>query len=137
MTKRAIERLVRNWQVALRLSDWRIEVEVLPAQVVAEDKRWAEIDRRRHSLSATLRIAGRRSAEDIERSIIHELTHLVLTDEAALFECLTEATLDECGGTFARTEMMMLHEQATWRLEDCIYRLAQEARNVRTQVVDG
>ncbi len=26
-----------------------------------------------------------------------------------------------------------LHEQATWRLEDCIFRLAQEARNVQTQ----
>ena len=132
MTKRAIGRLVREWQVALRLSDWRIEVEVLPALVVAEDGRWAEIDCQRCSMLATLKVAGRRSAEDIERSVIHELIHGLLDDAVSYHAMLAEAGLDRRGREVAVSEMMMLCEQATWRLEDCIFRLAQEARNVRT-----
>jgi len=78
MTTRKIEALVRYWQEILQLQEWKIEVEVIPAEHISGDRLLADIDRDYSMLHATLTIASQRDPAELSSTVLHELLHLVL-----------------------------------------------------------
>lgn len=70
-----IERRLKVWQRRLHLTDWIISVEINP------DKSWknmAEVGPVPGRKEAVLTVAADLTAAELEYSLVHELTHLLL-----------------------------------------------------------
>ena len=86
MTKKQIEREVGRWQELLSLRDWKIEVVCIEADQINDDGDQANVRRRLYTRRATITIAHKRNAEELTKSIVHELLHLVLAEVDNVFE---------------------------------------------------
>ncbi len=125
MTKRQAEKLLREWQTALRLQDWNVSLELQPGAEYEGNA--AAIWRDADMLHAILRLAREQSDADIEGCIIHELCHLLLADvQASHIRAIDK--LPKAARESSRHELKCHEEQAVRRLEECIVKLAQAAR---------
>ncbi len=112
MTKRQVHNILQDWQQKLRLENWEISVELLPAEELGDDGRVAQVRSRPCYMRADIEVANEQDDVEIEASILHELLHIVLSE---MREELSE------GKQFMRTEPWNLREeQAVHRLETCI-----------------
>jgi hypothetical protein len=73
MTQPQLERLCRTWQRRLRLSDWRVDVTLVPLADMPDlyGETWPD----ETELTATMRV---RDCPLVESTLIHELLHLRL-----------------------------------------------------------
>lgn len=73
MTRREVDRLLAEWQAALRLRDWQVTVQIVPASEFADEDE-ADVDPHKERRSAVVRISEK--SPDPELALVHELLHL-------------------------------------------------------------
>jgi len=79
MTRPAVERLVRRWQKRLHLDAWEIAIVFVEDVAINDQEHWADIQRRKDAYDAIITIAIQHPPERLERTVVHELLHLMLT----------------------------------------------------------
>lgn len=72
---REVRKIVAYWQRQLRLEDWRVSVEILPARTLERNS--AKVDYEPHCRTAVISIADDwENAFELHDCIVHELLHL-------------------------------------------------------------
>lgn len=84
MKKAQVVKLGREWQTRLLLGRWEITWQVFPAPYVNEERHLGNCAPDADTLTATISIAAKRPAAEIETTIVHELLHLVLAPLASV-----------------------------------------------------
>ncbi len=112
MTKRQAESLLREWQTALRLSDWKLKLEVITGGTDFAEKD-GDVRAQPRSFFARIRADGDQTDDNIEETLVHELVHVVLSGMS--FEA-------------QRPSIWLAEEEAVYRLTQCIVGLVQKAR---------
>ncbi len=112
MTKRQAEKLLREWQIALRLQDWKVKLEVHTGSTDFADKD-GDVVAQPRSLFARIRADGDQTDDNLEETFVHELVHVVLS--GMCFEA-------------QRPGIWLAEEEAVYRLTQCIVGLVQKAR---------
>jgi len=88
MTADAVGRLVWKWQKRLHLDVWEISIITVEDVTINDEGHWADVQRRKDSYDAIITIATQQPCERLERTVIHELLHLMLTAKWELSECV-------------------------------------------------
>lgn len=76
LTKAQINTLVRRWQKKFGLADWKITVNVIPAEELNGCAGTLEWETEYHA--ATMTLAAELPKPDLEETVVHELLHLLL-----------------------------------------------------------
>ena len=113
MTKRRAESLLREWQTALRLQDWKVKLEIVAGSTDLA-KKDGDIVAQPRSFFAHIRADGNQTDADLEETFVHELVHVVLS--GMCFEA-------------QRPGIWLAEEEAVYRLTQCIVELVRKARN--------
>ncbi len=119
------EAMLTRWQEALSLQIWDISCVWVDAKTIEQTDDtdvWADVRIDRERWEAKITVALDRTAEEVERTILHECLHLLLAEwkdgaqaaksycPAALFTLLTEQR-DE-----AEERAVTLLERAMWKI---------------------
>ena len=72
MRSRDLERLLIEWQAALSLLDWEVEVELVNDNSLGN--KLGEVEYSTEERTASIRIAGRKPKQEL--TLVHELCHL-------------------------------------------------------------
>lgn len=73
--KQRVQRLLKLWQKRLELTEWKIELKLLPE---AADDCWGQIEWFADSREATMQITRDLGPWQLETTVVHELLHILL-----------------------------------------------------------
>ena len=112
MTKRQAEKLLREWQTALRLQDWNVKLEIVTGGTDFAEKD-GDVVAQPRSFRAHIHADGNQTDDNLEETFVHELVHVVLS--GMCFEA-------------QRPGIWLAEEEAVYRLTQCIVELVRKAR---------
>jgi len=131
MTKRKIKSYILRWQRLLRLEQWDIRLEAVDTRDLSggagDTDNVAQISMPGSIMEATIKLAIKRSDEEIAASIRHELLHLALND----FGATARRIADRLGAEakeLCYAEGAEIDEQTVIRLERMVNELLKEQK---------
>lgn len=86
----AAEKALRKWLDVLALHAWEVMLIEVDAERLGGDKCIAQVERSFPEMGATVTVATKHPAAEIEASVRHECLHLVACELAAWAYCVTD-----------------------------------------------
>jgi len=121
------EKALRKWVDLLNLQAWEIWLVEEPVEVLSGGDRMAEVNRSFPNMTATITVAIKHSASEIEAGVRHECLHLVVCELAAWAYCVSDRLGPEAA-KLAQDIFDGIEERIVRGLERACGRLDGEAR---------